>query len=98
MNYVHGMKNFIKGTGYGIKMTYIQKMKLNIGVKHMRYVITLFWGVLLVFMINYILGSMTNVTNLTFDKALIVGVIFSVIIMVLGSLFNETPSSKEHHS
>lgn len=66
----------------------------------MRYVMTLFWGVILVLMINYILGSMTNVTNLTFDKALIVGVVFSVFVMILGNFFNEEPvtSTNEHHS
>lgn len=69
-------------------------------MKHMRYVMTFFWGIILIQMINYILGSMTSVTNLTFDTALIVGVVFSILIIILGTLFKgESPdNTHEQHS
>ena len=71
----------------------------NIGVNHMRYVMTFFWGIILIQMLNYILGSMTSVENLTFGTALGVGVIFSVCVIILGNMFNEQPpsSAKDTH-
>lgn len=64
----------------------------------MRYVMTFFWGIILVQMINYILGSMTNVTNLALDKALIVGIIFSVLVLILGTFFKDEQPQQQHHS
>ena len=48
---------------------------------------TFFWGIILVQMINYILGSMTNVANLDFGMALVIGIVFSFLVIILGSMF-----------
>ena len=65
----------------------------------MRYIMTFFWGIIVVQMINYILGSMTNVANLDFGMALVIGIVFSFLVIILGSMFkdDEVSSVGEHH-
>jgi hypothetical protein len=56
---------------------------LKNGVLHMRYIATIFWAVIITFVLSYVLSSMAN-EPLDLVATLVMAAIFSIIVFVLG--------------
>lgn len=65
----------------------------------MQYIITFFWSVLLVSMLNYVVSSVMNV-DFNFMNGVIISLAFSVLVIIIAAVIpNEsTPDAEaEHH-
>lgn len=63
----------------------------------MKYIMTFFWSLLLVTMLNYVVSSVLNV-NFDIVAGAIVSVVFGIIVLIIASILpNEPVADTDHH-
>ena len=62
----------------------------------MQYIMTLFWSVLLVSMLNYVVSSVQNV-EFVFSHGIIMSIPVAIMVMIIGAIIPDEPVAKTHH-
>ncbi|MCM3386533.1 YjzD family protein [Ureibacillus chungkukjangi] len=62
----------------------------------MQYVMTLIWSVLLMLMLNYVVSSVLAVP-FVLSTSLILGVIFTILIFIIGAIIPNDPTPEADH-
>lgn len=62
----------------------------------MQYVMTLVWSVLLMFMLNYVVSSVLAV-DFHASTSVILGVVFAILIFIIGAVIPNDPTPEADH-
>lgn len=58
----------------------------------MQYIMSFIWGILLISMLSYVVGSILGITGFDFVTTLVVAVIFTVLVWVVAAIIpSESP-------
>ncbi|MFJ7825206.1 YjzD family protein [Psychrobacillus sp. NPDC096623] len=62
----------------------------------MQYIMTFFWSVLLVSMLNYVVSSVQNV-EFVFMNGIIMSIPVAILVLVIAAIIPDEPVAKTHH-
>ena len=70
--------------------------KISIEVNFMKYIMTFFWSVVLVSMLNYVVSSVQNVH---FDpmNGLIMSIPVAIMVLIIAAIIPDEPTANAHH-
>lgn len=70
--------------------------KISVEVNIMQYIMTFFWSVLLVSMLNYVVSSVQNV-EFVFMNGIIMSIPVAILVLVIAAIIPDEPAAKAHH-
>ncbi|MEK3952777.1 MULTISPECIES: YjzD family protein [Psychrobacillus] len=62
----------------------------------MQYIMTVFWSVVLVTMLNYVVSSVQNV-EFVFMNGIIMSIPVAIMVLIIAAIIPEEPTAKAHH-
>ncbi|TQR20233.1 YjzD family protein [Psychrobacillus vulpis] len=62
----------------------------------MKYIMTIFWSVILVTMLNYVVSSVQNVDFILMN-GLIMSIPVAIMIFIISAILPNDPTPSEHH-
>jgi len=62
----------------------------------MQYIMTVFWSVVLVTMLNYVVSSVQNV-DFVFMNGIIMSIPVAIMVLIIAAIIPEEPTAKAHH-
>ncbi|MEK3978342.1 YjzD family protein [Psychrobacillus sp. FSL K6-2836] len=62
----------------------------------MHYIMTVFWSVLLVSMLNYVVSSVQNV-EFVFMDGIYMSIPVAILVMIIAAIIPNEPAAKAHH-
>ncbi|SFQ24106.1 Protein of unknown function [Psychrobacillus psychrotolerans] len=62
----------------------------------MQYIMTVFWSVVLVTMLNYVVSSVQNV-EFVFINGIIMSIPVAIMVLIIAAIIPEEPTAKAHH-
>ena len=62
----------------------------------MQYIMTVFWSVVLVTMLNYVVSSVQNV-DFVFINGIIMSIPVAIMVLIIAAIIPEEPTVKAHH-
>lgn len=62
----------------------------------MQYIMTVFWSVVLVTMLNYVVSSVQNV-EFVFMNGIIMSIPVAIMVLIIAPIIPEEPTAKAHH-
>lgn len=62
----------------------------------MQYIMTVFWSVLLVSMLNYVVSSVQNV-DFVFMNGIIMSIPVAILVLIIAAIIPDEPVAKVHH-
>ena len=70
--------------------------KISVEVNIMQYIMTFFWSVVLVSMLNYVVSSVQNV-EFVFMNGIIMSIPVAILVLVIAAIIPDEPAVKAHH-
>ena len=62
----------------------------------MQYIMTVFWSVVLVTMLNYVVSSVQNV-EFVFMNGIIMSIPVTIMVLIIAAIIPDEPVAKAHH-
>lgn len=62
----------------------------------MQYIMTVFWSVVLVTMLNYVVSSVQNV-EFVFMNGIIMSIPVAIMVLIIAAIIPDEPTAKAHH-
>ncbi|QUG40848.1 DUF2929 family protein [Psychrobacillus sp. INOP01] len=62
----------------------------------MQYIMTVFWSVLLVSMLNYVVSSVQNV-EFVFMDGIFMSIPVAILVLIIAAIIPDEPVAKAHH-
>ncbi|MET0959592.1 MAG: YjzD family protein [Psychrobacillus psychrotolerans] len=62
----------------------------------MQYIMTVFWSVVLVTMLNYVVSSVQNV-DFVFMNGIIMSIPVAIMVLIIAAIIPDEPTAKAHH-